>query len=72
VDPEVVAVGRLAVREAEVPAERIEAVLQPAEPDLLESPILDPVDPLADHRVLVRSREPVEPDVADVARRRAD
>ena len=50
------AVRALAVVEAEVAGEREEAVLQPAEADLLEAPVLDPVDRLADDRVLVGAR----------------
>ena len=54
-----------AVRAAQVPAEREEAVLQPAHADLLEAARprdhLVAVEVAADDRVLVRAREPVQP-----------
>ncbi len=75
-DAQVRAVRRVAVRAAQVVAQRVEAVLEPALAELLEASRARndavAVQVAADDRVLIRTRNPVQPRVADVARRRAE
>ncbi len=57
---------------AEALCERRESVLEPGHTDLLESPVLDAVHVLGDHRMLVGTGKPVQRFVARVAGNRAD